>query len=134
MGSSWQPKTWAAMVTGTSCSTFGTAMSGCATRSWIIRKRFHEPGKAAMPTIKVMAERPTPVVICSTLTAKGTETAMQALSAGAFSIMTKPKIGIKDFLLDASADLVALVKAAGKANVQNLLRDRPAASKSSPKL
>src|SRR5574343_1145824 len=29
---------------------------------------------------KIMAERPTPVVICSTLTEKGSETAMQALS------------------------------------------------------
>ena len=32
---------------------------------------------------KIMAERPTPVVICSTLTEKGSETALQALSAGA---------------------------------------------------
>lgn len=32
---------------------------------------------------KLMAERPTPVVICSSLTEKGTETTMQALSAGA---------------------------------------------------
>ena len=39
---------------------------------------------------KIMAERPTPVVICSTLTEKGAETTMQALSAGAVSIITKP--------------------------------------------
>lgn len=32
---------------------------------------------------KLMAERPTPVVICSSLTEKGAETTMQALSAGA---------------------------------------------------
>src|SRR5882672_10207930 len=32
---------------------------------------------------KIMAERPTPVVICSTLTEKGAETTMQALSSGA---------------------------------------------------
>src|SRR3954463_8716371 len=30
----------------------------------------------------IMAERPTPVVICSTLTEKGGETSMEALSAG----------------------------------------------------
>ena len=31
---------------------------------------------------KIMAERPTPVVVCSTLTEKGAETTLQALSAG----------------------------------------------------
>src|SRR5574343_1003936 len=40
---------------------------------------------------KLMAERPTPVVICSTLTEKGASTTMQALAAGAVAIITKPK-------------------------------------------
>ena len=47
---------------------------------------------------KIMAERPTPVVICSTLTEKGAETTMNALAAGAVSIVTKPKMGLKNFL------------------------------------
>lgn len=70
---------------------------------------------------KIMSERPTPVVICSTLTVKGAETTMQALAAGAVTIVTKPKIGVRNFLLDASADLVEAVKAASRANVRNLL-------------
>ncbi|MBJ7545766.1 response regulator, partial [Pseudomonas sp. OA3] len=41
---------------------------------------------------KLMAERPTPVVICSTLTEKGASTTMQALAAGAVSIVTKPQV------------------------------------------
>lgn len=69
---------------------------------------------------KIMAERPTPVVICSTLTDKGTETAMAALSAGAVSIITKPKIGLKQFLNDVSDDLISAVKAAARANVRRL--------------
>ena len=72
---------------------------------------------------KIMAERPTPVVICSTLTAAGAETTMQALAAGAVTIVTKPKLGVRNFLLDASADLVEAVKVASRANVRNL---RPA--------
>ena len=32
--------------------------------------------------LKLMAERPTPVVMCSTLTEKGCQTTMQALAAG----------------------------------------------------
>ena len=74
---------------------------------------------------KIMAERPTPVVICSTLTTRGAETTMQALAAGAFTIVTKPKIGIKDFLLDSSSDLIEAVKAAARANAKNLLPTPP---------
>lgn len=69
---------------------------------------------------KIMAERPTPVVICSTLTDKGAETTMQALSAGAISIVTKPKIGLKDFIQDAASDITNAVKAAAKANMSNI--------------
>lgn len=69
---------------------------------------------------KIMAERPTPVVICSTLTEKGAETTMQALSAGAVSVVTKPKLGLKSYLQDASDNLVHTVKAAARANVRRL--------------
>jgi len=69
---------------------------------------------------KIMAERPTPVVICSTLTEKGAQTSLAALSAGAVAIITKPKIGLKQFLVDASDDLVTAVKAAARAKVKRL--------------
>ncbi|HET8870464.1 MAG TPA: chemotaxis response regulator protein-glutamate methylesterase [Aquabacterium sp.] len=67
---------------------------------------------------KLMAERPTPVVMCSTLTERGCETTMQALAAGAVSFVTKPKMGLKDFLEDRSNGLVEAVKAASKANLR----------------
>ncbi len=70
---------------------------------------------------KIMLERPTPVVICSTLTGKGAEATIQALAAGAVSIVAKPKIGIKAFLLDGASDLVRVVKGAARANVRNLV-------------
>ena len=69
---------------------------------------------------KLMSERPTPVVICSSLTDKGAETTMQALAAGAVSIITKPKMGVKQFLQDDSENLIAAVKAAARANVRRL--------------
>ena len=69
---------------------------------------------------KLMAEHPTPVVICSSLTEKGAETTMQALAAGAVSIITKPKMGVKQFLTDASNDLVSAVQAAAQANMRRL--------------
>lgn len=69
---------------------------------------------------KIMAERPTPVVICSTLTEKGAQVSMAALAAGAVAIITKPKFGLKQFLADASNDMVSVVKAAANARVKKL--------------
>ena len=69
---------------------------------------------------KIMSEHPTPVVICSTLAESGAKTSIEALSAGAVAIITKPKIGLKQFLVDASDDLVSAVKAAARANVKRL--------------
>jgi two-component system chemotaxis response regulator CheB len=77
---------------------------------------------------KIMQERPTPVVICSTLTEKGAKTTLEALAAGAVAIVTKPKLGLKQFLTEASDDLVATVRAAARANVRRLTpRGEPAA-------
>ena len=69
---------------------------------------------------KIMAERPTPVVICSSLTEKGAETTMQALAAGAVSIIAKPKMGLKSFLEDSSSDIIGAVKAAAQANMRRM--------------
>ena len=69
---------------------------------------------------KIMSEHPTPVVICSSLTEKGAETTVQALSAGAVEIITKPQIGLKRFLQESSGELVAAVRAASHANVRRL--------------
>ncbi|TAK75688.1 MAG: chemotaxis response regulator protein-glutamate methylesterase [Aquabacterium sp.] len=77
---------------------------------------------------KIMSERPTPVVICSTLTEKGAKTTMEAMAAGAVAIVTKPKLGLKQFLNDASDDLVSTVRAAAKANVRKLVQREPAAA------
>jgi two-component system chemotaxis response regulator CheB len=67
-----------------------------------------------------MAERPTPVIICSSLTEKGAETTMQALGAGAFAIFTKPTMGVKGFLQEAAQELIASVRAASGARMNKL--------------
>ncbi len=68
---------------------------------------------------KIMAERPTPVVMCSTLTAQGATTTMQALAEGAVGFVTKPKLGLRDFLADSANGLVAAVRAAAQARVRS---------------
>jgi two-component system chemotaxis response regulator CheB len=42
---------------------------------------------------KLMAQRPVPVVMCSSLTEQGSETLMQALEAGAVDVIVKPRVG-----------------------------------------
>lgn len=74
---------------------------------------------------KIMAERPTPVVICSSLAVDGTETAMQAMAAGAVAIITKPSLGVETFLNDSSNNIVDAVRAAAASNLRNL---RPSAA------
>ncbi|MGH8430427.1 MAG: protein-glutamate methylesterase/protein-glutamine glutaminase, partial [Solimonas sp.] len=69
---------------------------------------------------QIMHERPTPVIICSTLTEKGAKTTIDALGAGAVAIVTKPKLSLKQFLNDSSDDLIGAVRAAARANVKRL--------------
>ncbi|MFW5825270.1 MAG: protein-glutamate methylesterase/protein-glutamine glutaminase [Marinobacter sp.] len=76
---------------------------------------------------KLMQERPTPVVICSTLTEKGADTTLQAMSAGAVDIITKPKIGLRDFLQSGNQHMLQVVKAAARAKLAPVRR-QPAAA------
>ncbi len=81
---------------------------------------------------KLMAERPTPVVMCSTLTEAGCETTLQALAAGAVSFVTKPKLGLRQFMEDSSNGLVSAVRAASKANLRAMARV-PASAAAAPR-
>jgi two-component system chemotaxis response regulator CheB len=69
---------------------------------------------------KLMRERPTPVVICSTLTEKGAATTLEAMAAGAVAIVTKPRLGLRGYLEASGGELVATVRAAVHANVHRL--------------
>lgn len=74
---------------------------------------------------RVMAERPTPVVVCSSLTEKGAQTTMNVLAAGAISVVTKPKLGVKQFLQESAQTLIDAVKGAARARVSRLLPPDP---------
>jgi two-component system chemotaxis response regulator CheB len=69
---------------------------------------------------KLMHERPTPVVICSTLTEAGAATTVEALSAGAVSVITKPKVGLKQFLSESAQELTNAIRNAARVNVKRL--------------
>ena len=79
---------------------------------------------------KLMAERPTPVVICSSLTQQGADITAEALAAGAVEVIAKPTLGIRDFLTDSARTLLRAVKAAAAAGNRRggLLKQPPLGS------
>ena len=66
---------------------------------------------------KLMHQCPVPVIMCSSLTADGTETLMQALEAGAVDVILKPEVGVADHLSDARELIWLAVKGAARARV-----------------
>ncbi|MBI9110169.1 chemotaxis response regulator protein-glutamate methylesterase [Maridesulfovibrio ferrireducens] len=61
---------------------------------------------------KLMTQHPIAVVICSTLTEKGSESYMKALEFGAVEVITKPKVGTRQFFEESSIRVCDAVKAA----------------------
>lgn len=69
---------------------------------------------------QIMSERPTPVIICSTLTEAGAPTTLEALAAGAVTIITKPRVGLQQFLRESADELMDAIRVAARANVKRL--------------
>lgn len=67
---------------------------------------------------KIMSQHPIPVVICSSLTGNKSATALKALEYGAVEIITKPKIGTKQFLEESKIHICDIVKAASLVNIK----------------
>jgi two-component system chemotaxis response regulator CheB len=71
---------------------------------------------------KIMSEMPTPIVVCSGLAARGTELALRALEEGAVEVITKPKVGVRDFLHESAVILLDAVWSASHAQIRHRLR------------
>jgi two-component system, chemotaxis family, protein-glutamate methylesterase/glutaminase len=69
---------------------------------------------------QIMQQRPTPTVICSSLTEKGAQITLDALSSGAAAIITKPTLGVSDFLRGHEDELASAIRAAAAANPRRL--------------
>jgi two-component system, chemotaxis family, protein-glutamate methylesterase/glutaminase len=66
---------------------------------------------------KLMKGHPMPVVMVSSLTEKGCDTTLRALSLGAVDFITKPKLDVKSGTLELAEEIIAKVKAAASARV-----------------
>src|SRR5579863_8849153 len=69
---------------------------------------------------KVMSQHPIPVVICSSLAEEGALSTLRALEYGAVEIITKPKLGTRQFLEDSRVVLCEAVKSAASARLSPL--------------
>ena len=93
------------------------------------------PRKDGITFLKeIMRDRPTPIIICSSLAEKNAKVTMEALAAGAVEIITKPKVGIKDFLNESVITITDAVRSASNANVKRLKQGKEAKITIDPKL
>lgn len=69
---------------------------------------------------KLMSQHPLPVVMCSSLADRGSETTFKALEYGAVEIIQKPRLGVKQFLEESKIVICDAVKAAAKAHLKKV--------------
>ncbi|WP_454907374.1 protein-glutamate methylesterase/protein-glutamine glutaminase [Variovorax gossypii] len=74
---------------------------------------------------KLMRLRPMPVVMVSSLTERGSEIALRALELGAIDFVTKPRLGVRDGLLNYTELIAGKIRTAASAR---LLPSRQAAA------
>lgn len=67
---------------------------------------------------KLMRLRPMPVVMVSSLTERGSEITLQALELGAVDFVAKPKIGVREGMLEYGGEIVDKIRAAARARLR----------------
>src|SRR3984957_9671231 len=66
---------------------------------------------------KLMRGHPMPVVMISSLTERGAETTLRALSLGAVDYVAKPKLDVSSGTIEQAAEIISKVKAAAGVKV-----------------
>lgn len=77
---------------------------------------------------KLMRLRPMPVVMVSSLTERGSEITLRALELGAVDFVTKPRVGIRDGMLEYAEKLADKIRAASRARVRQTPQPQAAAA------
>ena len=74
---------------------------------------------------KLMRGHPMPVVMISSLTDKGADTTLRALSLGAIDYVSKPKLDVSSGTIGLAEEIIAKVKCAAQAKVRAPLPPEP---------
>ena len=67
---------------------------------------------------KLMAQRPIPCVLCSTLLEPGSNLLFEALEAGAVEVIQKPRLDTRQFLTESRIRITDAVRAAARASLR----------------
>lgn len=67
---------------------------------------------------KLMRLRPTPVVMVSTLTEKGSDVTLKALELGAVDFISKPRLGVTEAMADLEQEIADKIRAAARARIR----------------
>jgi two-component system chemotaxis response regulator CheB len=80
---------------------------------------------------KIMAQRPIPVIICSSLTEQRSDVVLEALDAGAIEIIAKPRVDTTHFFMESRTRVCDAVRAAARAKIDKarVRRTTPVAAK-----
>ena len=74
---------------------------------------------------QIAKQRPTPVIMCSTLIREGSDSLMEALEYGAVGVIEKPKLKVKDFLSEYRDDVLEQIRAAAISKVTYNINIKP---------
>src|SRR5262249_43293452 len=74
---------------------------------------------------RIMRTDPIPIIVCSGNTEAGAGRALDALMEGAIEIITKPKVGVRDFLENSTEKLHKLVWEAAKSRLRRRASQTP---------
>ncbi len=83
---------------------------------------------------KLMVSRPIPTIICSGKTDSGGKSALRAMELGAVEIITKPRMGTRDFLNESIIAISNAIRAAHASKKRVAARSRNPVPSVSPKL
>ncbi|RLD77130.1 MAG: chemotaxis response regulator protein-glutamate methylesterase [Bacteroidetes bacterium] len=83
---------------------------------------------------KIMSQHPIPVVVISSLTERGTQTALKALEYGAVEIITKPQMHTKEFIEESRIKICDIIKAAAVSRLKRKSLSKTKTLEVKPKL
>ncbi|MFW6306831.1 MAG: chemotaxis-specific protein-glutamate methyltransferase CheB, partial [Bacillota bacterium] len=69
---------------------------------------------------KLMIIFPMPVIVISSLSKKGSKEALKSMELGAFDVVAKPTLGIKNGLNELSQDIVKKIRSSVNANISSI--------------